>query len=66
MPRGYYALMVPGLLRQDRHALAALRRAELDKFGAACRTRPELGGMVQTLFDAMLPRGKAEAAGEQP
>ncbi|MCW5555471.1 MAG: UTP--glucose-1-phosphate uridylyltransferase [Verrucomicrobiae bacterium] len=61
MPSGYYALVTPSLLRQDRNALPQLRRVELDKFGAACRTRPELGGMVQTLFDAMLPRGKAEA-----
>jgi hypothetical protein len=52
-------------LRQDRHALSPLRRAELDKFGAACRNRPELRGVVQTLFDVMLPRGKAESATEQ-
>jgi hypothetical protein len=63
MPPGYYTLLVPALLRQDRHSLSMLRRAELDKFGAACRTRPELGVVVQTLFDAMLPRGKAESAG---
>jgi hypothetical protein len=62
MPAGYYALTVPELLRQDQRTLSPLRRAELDKFGAACRTRPELRGMVQTLFDAMLPRGKADAA----
>lgn len=61
MPPNYYALTVPPLLRQDRHALSPLRRAELDKFGAACRARPELRGMVQTLFDAMLPRSKAES-----
>jgi hypothetical protein len=60
MPPNYYALAVPPLLRQDRHALSRLRRAELDKFGAACRARPELRGMVQTLFDVMLPRSKAE------
>ena len=65
MPPGYYALTVPKLLRQDRQALSPLRRAELDKFGAACRARPELRGMVQTLFDAMLPRGKAESAGAE-
>jgi hypothetical protein len=65
MPSGYYTLMVPPLLRQDRHALSALRRAELDRFGAACRTRPELRGVVQTLFDVMLPRGKAETASDQ-
>jgi hypothetical protein len=51
---------VPPLLRQEWRALSPLRRAELDKFGAACRTKPELRGMVQTLFDQMLPRGKAE------
>ena len=62
MPQGYYALTVPVLLRQEWRALSPLRRAELDKFGAACRTRTELRGMVQTLFDALLPRGKAETA----
>src|SRR5256885_5307635 len=65
MPQGYYALTVPALLRQELRFLSPLRRAELDKFGAACRTRPELRGMVQTLFDALLPRGKAESAGDQ-
>ncbi|MBX0328433.1 UTP--glucose-1-phosphate uridylyltransferase [Oscillochloris sp. ZM17-4] len=56
MPPGYYALTVPGLLRQDPRALTAARRAELDRFAAACRTMPELSGMVQTLFDRLLPR----------
>jgi hypothetical protein len=65
MPPGYYTLTVPALLRQDRHALSPLRRAEMDKFGAACRNQPELRGVVQTLFDVMLPRGKAESATEQ-
>jgi hypothetical protein len=65
MPLGYYTLIAPALLRQDRHALSPLRRAELDKFGAACRNRPELRGVVQTLFDAMLPRGKTESATDQ-
>ncbi|MGH7968884.1 MAG: UTP--glucose-1-phosphate uridylyltransferase, partial [Limisphaerales bacterium] len=62
MPPSYYTLIVPALLRQDRYALSALRRAELDRFGAACRTKPELRGVVQTLFDVMLPKGKAETA----
>ncbi len=65
MPPGYYTLTLPALLRQERHALSALRRGELDKFGAACRAQPELRGVVQTLFDVMLPRGKAESAGGQ-
>ena len=63
MPAAYYTLVVPDLLRHDPESLSSLRRAELDKFGAACRARPELRGVVQALFDAMLPRGKAEIAG---
>ncbi len=59
MPSGYYALVLPKLLRTDRSELPASRRTELDKFGAACRTKPELSGMVQTLFDALMPRGKS-------
>src|SRR4030095_5610610 len=63
MPRGYYALVAPQLIRIDRRNLSTLRRAELDKFAAACRTRPELSGMVQELFEHLLPRGHGESAG---
>jgi hypothetical protein len=65
LPQGYYGLTVPTLLRLERRSLSPLRRVELDKFGAACRAKPELRGMVQTLFDALLPRGKAGSANEQ-
>jgi hypothetical protein len=65
MPSGYYAQTVPDLLQQDRRTLSALRRTELDRFAAACRTKPELSGMVQTLFDAMLPRGSGTVAADQ-
>jgi hypothetical protein len=60
MPPKYYALTVPPLLKQDRRELVPARRAELDKFGAAARTKPELRGLVQTLFDVLLPRGRME------
>ena len=60
MPHGYYALTIPHLVRQDRQDLPPARRAELDKVGAAARTRPELRGLVQNLFDALLPRGRSE------
>jgi hypothetical protein len=42
LPLGYYALIMPQLLRQEAFKLPPLRRAELDKFGAACRAKPEL------------------------
>lgn len=61
MPAGYYTLRVPELLKKDTLALTQAQRRELESFGAACRQRPELGGMVQALFDRMLPHGNAGA-----
>jgi|HubBroStandDraft_1064217.scaffolds.fasta_scaffold01080_5 hypothetical protein len=62
MPPGYYTLALPSLLRTEMRRLSAARRAELDRFAAACRTAPELHGMVQNLFDHMLPRAMHAAA----
>jgi hypothetical protein len=59
LPASYYAFMVPAWLRMDPRALPPTRRAELDAFGGACRTDPELTGMVQTLFDRLFPATKA-------
>jgi hypothetical protein len=49
LPRGYYAL------RADPQTLTKPERAELDKFSAAARTRPEFSDMMLTLFDRLLP-----------
>ncbi len=65
MPPGYYVLAAPPLLRVDPFSLSFAQRAELDRFGAACRTDPALSGMVQTLFDNILPRVRQEDAGEE-
>lgn len=63
MPTGYYAQMVPKWLRSDPRQLTRLRRTEMDAFSASCRDNPELSGMVQTLFDALLPKAHGSAAG---
>jgi len=63
MSPGYYTLMVPALLKRERYALSFARRAELDHFGAACRTDPSLSGMMQTLFDRIIPRVEREDTG---
>ena len=60
MPAGYYALTVPRLLRAPQ--LSPAQRAELDAFAAACRTRPDLSGMVDTLFDRLFPRGATDGS----
>ncbi len=65
LPRGYYALHVPHWLRADPQALTRPQRAELDKFSAACRSHPAFAGMMQTLFDRLLPRLKTEGGRRQ-
>ena len=62
LPPAYYAMMVPQLLRTDPRELTPLRRAELDRFGAACRTEPKLAGMVETLFDRLFSRPRKQTA----
>ncbi len=63
LPAGYYALHVPELLRRDVRTLTTARRGELDTFGEACRRNPALAGMVQTVFDRMVPHDESRAGG---
>ena len=58
MPADYYTLAVPPLLRTESRLLSPVRRAELDRFTAACRSVAEFSGMVEHLFDHLLPRGQ--------
>jgi hypothetical protein len=63
MPAEYYTLAVPPLIRTESRLLSPVRRAELDRFTAACRDNAEFGGMVQNLFDHLLPRSQRADAG---
>lgn len=65
MPQNYYTLIVPQLLRSDLRSLPPARRAELDKFAAASRNQANLRGVVQNVFDRLLPRSSHEAAAGQ-
>jgi hypothetical protein len=56
MPKGYYLLLAPKLLRQNPKSLSPARRAELDSFATACRTEPGLRDVVQELFHSLIPR----------
>lgn len=62
LPRGYYALLVPRWLREDPRAVSPAKRAELDRVGRAARGGAELSGLVESLFDRMLPSAPAAAA----
>ncbi len=56
LPANYYGMMVPQWLRTETRLQTPTRRAELDHFAGAARTRAELSGMVEMIFDRMLPR----------
>jgi hypothetical protein len=60
MPRHYYTLTVPSLLRRDPRTISLDQRNELERFSSACRTNPALEGMLQQIFDRILPDGGAQ------
>ena len=64
MPPGYYTQQVPPLIRTEMPLLSPTRRAELERFTAACRSNADYAGMIQTLFDHMLP-ATSDAEGSQ-
>ena len=66
LPQGYYSLTIPALLRIEPLKLSPAQRAEILAFGSICRSNPEYGGMVKTLFDRLVPHsgGRSYSIGE--
>ncbi len=60
---GYYALCAPLWLKQDIRKLSPLRRDELTRMGAACRSEPAMAGVMETLFERLLPREEKKSTG---
>ena len=65
LPREYYTLHMPRWLRADPGTLPPEQRANIDKFEHATRTRPEFSGVVQDVFERLLPRLKQEPGRQQ-
>jgi hypothetical protein len=61
MPAGYYQMAVPSLLRMESRLLSPVRRIELERFTAACHTVPEFQGMVQRVFEHLIPQSPQKA-----
>ncbi len=60
-PPAYYAMMVPRWLRMDPRTLTRTRRAELRYIGDISTRRTDFKGLVNQLFERMLPdRGAAD------
>ena len=65
MPAKYYTLTVPELLRSEQYQMSFYRKAELNRLSAASKSLPELSGMVQSLFDRLLPSIEGKSEDEQ-
>jgi hypothetical protein len=65
LPRRYYKLRLPSILREDPRGMAAGVRAELDCLAAASRNDEEYEGLVRDLFDSFLPRGASGNRAEE-
>jgi len=61
MPQRYYSLTVPALLRKDPRTISRDQRAELEFFSSASKTNPALDGIVQQIFERILPEGGTQA-----
>jgi hypothetical protein len=60
MPQLYYALIIPPLLRRDPRTISLHQRNELEHFSSACRINPALEGMLQQIFERILPDGATQ------
>jgi hypothetical protein len=65
MPAGYYPMVVPALLRMESRLLSPARRSELERFTAACSTVPEFQGMVQHVFEHLIPQSSENSGRTQ-
>jgi hypothetical protein len=63
MPASYYTLIAPALIRREARDLAPAQRADLERFTNACHGAGEFGGMVNRLFDHLLPRAQKDDGG---
>ncbi len=63
MPRGYYELIVPELLRRDMQGLSSTQQSELQRVSGLCRgtTAAADPGLAHRLLDRILPEAHTEA-----
>jgi hypothetical protein len=61
MQVGYYQMAVPSLLRMESRLLSPMRLLELERFTSACHTVPEFQGMMQQVFERLIPQRPQEA-----
>ncbi|MFZ0452335.1 MAG: UTP--glucose-1-phosphate uridylyltransferase [Ignavibacteriaceae bacterium] len=56
MPGGYYSIITPGLIKKESRELSALQRTELEELSNIARTDKNYSGLLNSLFDIILPQ----------
>ena len=65
MPRKYYDLTIPNLVRKENRTIPACERAELRTFAQTCRQRPEFAAALSDMFARLMPQEPAGNRHEQ-
>jgi len=65
LPTGYYAIRVPGILKQEMQKIPIVQRKELEQLGLACKTNTNYSSFVATLFDRMIPQANVDREDNQ-
>ena len=65
MPPSYYGLMVPAWTRRDVRELSPGLRADMERFGLACRQNPEMAPTIDAIFHRLIPQGTRQDAARQ-
>ena len=65
MPRKYYELTIPNLVREENRAIPACEHAELRTFAQACRQRPEFAATLSDMFARLMPQEPTGSQHEQ-
>ncbi|MEI8196572.1 MAG: UTP--glucose-1-phosphate uridylyltransferase, partial [Phycisphaerae bacterium] len=65
MPPAYYGLMVPAWTRRDVRELSPGLRADMERFGLACRQNPAMVSTIDTIFHRLIPQGTRQEAARQ-
>ena len=65
MPGAYYSIITPGLIKKESHELSAIQRTELEELSYIARGDKNYSGLLNSLFDIILPQKISKAEGKE-
>ncbi|MGE5419151.1 MAG: UTP--glucose-1-phosphate uridylyltransferase [Chloroflexota bacterium] len=62
LPDEYYTMMLPQLLKKEKHSLTNSQRKELSLLGDVYKSNEKFSGFVTNLFEQMIPQNEEESS----